>query len=306
MSSLKQVSMSKERELPALPFMLVRAVPTMIRRRGSVSPNNLHFTFQVDSIAGDHLKKYKQAFPGLKSEVPLTYFYLLAQRAHLAAMLAPEFPWPILGMVHVANAMAYHNPPNMNQGFIIDVNIEMPERAATRKRVRPIYKVDFFQDGVLVAECLSTYQVGGGEPPTAGRRREAPAPDLKAFKSPGLWQLGSDLGRTYAHLSGDYNPIHLHPWLSRWFGFARPIIHGMYSVAHAQSDLENEFGLPIVAMDIAFRRPLILPADAALHYQHAEIKTETIQQGTLMVTDAIGKKVYLDGAYANSESFNFN
>ncbi|RUO38347.1 acyl dehydratase [Aliidiomarina shirensis] len=305
MSSLKQASMSKEKELPALPFMLLRAVPTMIRRRGHVSPNDLHFTFQVDAIAPDHLAKYKQAFPGLQSKVPLTYFYLLAQRAHLAAMLDPEFPWPILGMVHVANAMAYHNPPDMNHGFTIDVNIEMPERAATRKRVRPIYKVEFFQNGLLIAECMSTYQVGGGEPPTVGRRREAPAPDLTDYERAELWQLGSDLGRSYAHLSGDYNPIHLHPWLSRWFGFSRPIIHGMYSVAQAQSDLEKQFSLPVIAMDIAFRRPLILPANAALHYQHKHKKLEKVQQGKLIVTDAMGKKVYLDGEYANSRSFEF-
>lgn len=33
------------------------------------------------------------------------------------------------------------------------------------------------------------------------------------------WQLGSGMGRRYARISGDFNPIHLHPLVSRWFGF---------------------------------------------------------------------------------------
>ncbi|WP_194755645.1 MaoC/PaaZ C-terminal domain-containing protein [Aliidiomarina indica] len=278
--------------LPGLPMMLLKAVPTMIRRRGPESePEDIDFHFAVDAIENEHLARYHNAFQGFKSDIPLTYLYLIAQRAHLAAMLDERFPWPILGMVHVANKMTLCAPILKDVPFQLQVRIQMPERAATRKRVRPIYEVNFYQEDVLRAQCLSTYQVGAGEPPPRGRKRTLPAPDLSDYKHTALWQMSSELGRSYANLSGDYNPIHLHPWLSRWFGFERPIIHGMYSVAYAQAELERQLGAEVSTMDIAFRRPLILPAEAAFHYRLNS------NGGDLMVTDALAQRAYLDGTF---------
>lgn len=282
-------------QLPALPGMLIRAVPTMVSRKKVLQeePQDLQFSFQLEAFERSHIEKYHAMFPGMVSSIPLTYFYLAAQRAHLAAMLDPNFPWPILGMVHVANRMEQRAEIREEQGFRLNVTIEMPERAATKKRVRPLYRVEFFQGDELVVECLSTYQVGGGEPPARGRRREMPAPDLDGYTDTGLWQLNSELGRHYATLSGDFNPIHLHPWLSRWFGFARPIIHGMYSVARAQAKLEQELQRPVTMMDVVFRRPLILPAEA--HFYYADTATKFI------VTDAKASKAFLDGTFALKE-----
>lgn len=277
--------------LPALPLMLLRSVPTMVLRKGpQADPEDLTFSYQAPGFSNEHLAKYREMFPGLRSGVPLTYFYLLAQRAHLAAMLDPAFPWPILGMVHVANNMQQHEPVQAKQAFTLQVKIEMPERAGTRKRVRPVYKVEFWQQDTLVVECISTYQVGGGEPPARGRRREMPAPDLQAMTSSDLWYLESQLGRRYAQLSGDYNPIHIHPWLSRWFGFSRPIIHGMYSVARAQADIEKQLQQPVTKLEVQFKRPLILPAEARC-YLNAD-------EGKLMVCDPQGKRAYLEGSFA--------
>lgn len=301
MTSLKQKVRCNGTELPALPTMLLRSLPTMLFRKGTVQePIDIELNFLAPAIDRVQLAKYCQAFTHFKSPVPLTYFYLLAQRAHLAAMLSPEFPWPILGMVHVANTMKYHHAPEFGKPLQLRVQIEMPARASTRKRIRPVYRVNFYQAQQLLVECISTYQVGAGEPPVRGRRREVPAPELPGFSVTNLWQLDSQLGRSYANLSGDYNPIHLHPWLSRWFGFSRPIIHGMYSVARAQADVEMVLQAPVIAMDIAFRRPLILPADARCHY-----RLNDNHEGQLVITDPKATKAYMDGSFQAATSFKF-
>lgn len=302
MTSFKQDVRCNGMDLPTLPTMLLRSVPTMLlRKRPAQEPGDIELKLQAPAIDRVHLAKYCQAFTHFKSAVPLTYFYLLAQRAHLAAMLSPEFPWPILGMVHVANTMVYHQAPEFGKPLELRVLIEMPERPSTRKRVRPVYRVSFYQQQTLLVECVSTYQVGAGAPPVRGRRREVPAPELTGFSRTELWQLDSQLGRSYAHLSGDYNPIHLHPWLSRWFGFSRPIIHGMYSVACAQADLEMVLQAPVIAIDIAFRRPLILPANARCYY-----RTDNMSEGHLIITDPLATKAYLDGTFKASSTFDFN
>jgi acyl dehydratase len=51
------------------------------------------------------------------------------------------------------------------------------------------------------------------------------------------WQLAGDVGRRYGMLSGDINPIHLHPATSRLFGFARPIAHALLLMARCEATL---------------------------------------------------------------------
>ncbi|MEV5316138.1 MaoC/PaaZ C-terminal domain-containing protein [Streptomyces sp. NPDC052687] len=59
-----------------------------------------------------------------------------------------------------------------------------------------------------------------------------PATDAASALPPlAAWPLGGDLGRRYAAVSGDRNPIHLHPLTARLFGFPRPIAHGMWTLA---------------------------------------------------------------------------
>ena len=289
MQQLEDVMTSQPTALPALPGMLARAVPTVARKGvvdESLSSLRGLFTTQCEPA---HIHAFKAEFGGYISDYPLTFFYLLAQRAHLAMMLDKQFPWPILGMVHVANKMEWVGTYNPHLPLVLHVEIQMPERAATRKRVRPLYVVEFMQQAHCVVRCESTYQVGGGSKTPANRRMQREQLDLSAWQQLDIWQLENASGRRYARLSGDYNPIHLHPWLSRWFGFNQPIIHGMYSVARIQADIERHFGSPVTSMDVVFKRPLALPNQAVSHIQRSTAK--------LSVSDAKGRKSYLDGIF---------
>lgn len=70
------------------------------------------------------------------------------------------------------------------------------------------------------------------------------------------WRLGADIGRRYAVVSGDRNPIHLHPLAARLFGFPRPIAHGMWTVARCLA----AHGTPeAVLVRAEFRAPVPLP-----------------------------------------------
>lgn len=289
MQHLEDVMASQPNTLPALPGMLARAVPTVARKGlvdESLTSLRGSFTTQCEP---EHISAFKAEFSGYVSKYPLTFFYLLAQRAHLAMMLDKRFPWPILGMVHVANKMEWLGLYNPRMPLILHVEIQLPERAATRKRVRPLYIVEFMQQEHCILRCESSYQVGGGSNTAANRRLKSDRLDLSAWQQLDIWQLDNASGRRYARLSGDYNPIHLHPWLSRWFGFNQPIIHGMYSVARIEADIEREFGTSVTSMDVVFKRPLTLPNQAVSHIQRSSAK--------LCVSDAQGKKSYLDGVF---------
>ena len=74
-----------------------------------------------------------------------------------------------------------------------------------------------------------------------------------------VWQLPGDLGRRYGSVSGDLNPIHVHPLTARLFGFPSAIAHGMWTKARALAALEPRLPDAFV-VDVRFRRPILLPA----------------------------------------------
>ena len=77
-----------------------------------------------------------------------------------------------------------------------------------------------------------------------------------------VWRLGGDVGRRYAAVSGDHNPIHLYPLTAKALGFRRQIAHGMWSLARCVAAVENR--LPdAVTVDAAFRKPIFLPGTVA-------------------------------------------
>lgn len=74
----------------------------------------------------------------------------------------------------------------------------------------------------------------------------------------GEWKLEGDLGRRYAAVSGDRNPIHLHALTAKPLGFPRAIAHGMWTKARCLAALESR--LPdAFSVDVRFRKPILLP-----------------------------------------------
>lgn len=79
--------------------------------------------------------------------------------------------------------------------------------------------------------------------------------------------------RRYAKVSGDVNPIHLSTLTARLFGFKRAIVHGMYSGARAVSELDKQQALNGKAVQLAFKRPMFVPAKAVLFSEQGDEAT---------------------------------
>jgi acyl dehydratase len=105
----------------------------------------------------------------------------------------------------------------------------------------------------------STYlRKGGGSGVKSEREESSPEPaDPSA-----VWEVPADIGRRYAKVSGDSNPIHLRRSTAMAMGMSRPIAHGMWTKARCLAALEGE--LPeSFAVDVAFKLPVQLPAKVA-------------------------------------------
>lgn len=74
-----------------------------------------------------------------------------------------------------------------------------------------------------------------------------------------MWRLPGDLGRRYAAVSGDRNPIHMRDLAAKALGFPRTIAHGMWTKARALAALEPR--LPeAFSVEARFRKPVLLPS----------------------------------------------
>lgn len=259
--------------LPTLPGLFFRSLFTVARNgEHRASASEIRSTFKSAGLSSEQLQRFCAAFGGFVSEVPLTVIYCLAQRVHLAQMLDEQFPWPAPGLVHVSNSLQQYAAINATEGFIMQAIIKLPEYhpSSSVRRLRPLFEVDFWQGNQHVASCISEYQVRPkNSPPRASKAREQKLPSNlgEQWQRLSRWALNGATGRQYARLSGDFNPIHLHPLLSRWFGFDQPIIHGMYMVARAQAEIERHSGRAMQRLDVEFKRPVVLPAALLLWHQ---------------------------------------
>ncbi|WP_231482660.1 MaoC family dehydratase [Nocardioides sp. URHA0020] len=253
--------------MPGLPLMVKAALPAVpgvnllpgVRRTGTALPEMSLVRHDVPTDV-DHVTAYAAlcGFPR-QDTLPLTYPHLLAFGLHLEIMTDASFPFPAIGTVHLENSITQHR------------RIAATERLQVTARpahLRPHPKGRAFDllttvhsAGELVWEETSTFlrRGAGSEAPTGSTR----ASDEPVAASSGLaWQLPGDLGRRYAAVSGDHNPIHLYGLTAKAFGFPRQIAHGMWSLARCVGALENR--LPdLVRVDVAFKRPILLPGSVA-------------------------------------------
>ncbi|MBY6064408.1 acyl dehydratase [Pseudidiomarina sediminum] len=265
-------SLARSQPLPKLPGMFFRSLFTVARNDQDEAPaTELKANFTAAALNAEHVKAYREAFDGFVSEVPLTLMYCLAQRVHLAQMLGEDFPWPAPGLVHVSNRLEQHAAIALDASFTIHAHIKLPARGpkVSPRRLRPLFTVEFWQADTKVVTCVSEYQVmpkttGKTNKPREKKKGQLPGEDWQPI---GEWSLDTTAGRSYARLSGDFNPIHIHPLLSRWFGFEQPIIHGMYMAGRAQAEIERQHQRPVQAIDVTFKRPVPLPASISLWQQ---------------------------------------
>jgi hypothetical protein len=113
----------------------------------------------------------------------------------------------------------------------------------------------------LVWEERSTFlRRGGGDAPGPDRARAA-REVAEPLPASAQWRLPGDLGRRYAAVSGDRNPIHLHDVPAKLLGFPGTSAHGMWTKARALAAIEPRLPRAFSA-EVRFRRPVLLPSRA--------------------------------------------
>lgn len=202
-----------------------------------------------------------------KDTVPVTYPHLLAFPLHMAIMSAPAFPAPAIGMVHLANSVIAQRAIGLGEILAVRARVGPPRRHPKGRLYEFVTEVrEGDADGAVVWQSTSSYlRRGRPEAAQEGSAHDNADSTLPSVTPPAggpsrgaAWRLPADLGRRYAGVSGDHNPIHLYPLTARALGFRRQIAHGMWSKARCVAAVENR--LPeAVRIEVVFKKPIFLP-----------------------------------------------
>jgi len=224
--------------------------------------------------------------------MPFTFPHLLAFPLHLMMLTEPAFPWPALGLVHLANSVHLRKP--LDGGDVLRVEVEFGALLRHDKGQAFVLHSRLYRRGEAVWDGDSVYLKRG-----VASHGDPLAPleiDRHALVRQARWQLPAQLGRDYAKASGDYNPIHLTALSARAFGFPRAIAHGMWTLARAAAVLQPPKRLASATVSGEFKLPILLPGEASF-WSAAPAGSTLATTRELEVRDAAGDKPHLRGRF---------
>jgi hypothetical protein len=220
----------------------------------------------------DHLARYAHLCGfGLRDALPPTYPHVLAFALHEALMGDGRFPFAPAGIVHVANRIVQHRPLSLTESLTLRVTasgLQPHRRGRTFTLVTEVRVGD-----ELAWEGFATMLKRGQGSGDAPREPELEEPPVTAH-----WRVPGDLGRRYAAVSGDHNPIHLHPLTARAFGFPRAIAHGMWTKARCLAALRLTDAL---TTEVRFKKPVLLPSTVTFGEADGRFAVHGHLEGTL-------------------------
>lgn len=193
----------------------------------------------------------------LSDVLPATYIHVLAFPLHMAIMSDSSFPFSLAGLVHIGNEITHHRRVGAGEELSVRAwpTALEPHRRGRQFSLRTEARVG---DEVVWEEASTILKRGGG----TGEKSESPLEGDEELPTSATWKLRGDLGRRYASVSGDINPIHMHWATAKLFGFPSVIAHGMWTNARCLAAIETE--LPEgFSVEVAFKRPILLPATVA-------------------------------------------
>jgi acyl dehydratase len=225
---------------------MLRTLQAALPGRGSAMPDAvLTRAVCVDPLA---LAKYAHLCGfTLRDELPPTYPHVLAFAAQLE--LLARAPFSAIGVVHIANRITQHRPLRLGEELAVSVGAS-ELRPHRRGRAFDFLTTVRVADELVWESASTNLKRGEGD---AGARDGWTFADVPVTAR---WRLRDDLGRRYAAVSGDRNPIHLHAYSAKPFGFERAIAHGMWTKARCLASLR----LPdAFTAEVRFKRPILLP-----------------------------------------------
>lgn len=233
------------------------------RRRAQQVPDTVYEVggVQVDAA---HLAAYQHLLDApVTDTLPAGFVHVVGFPLAVGIMARPDFPLPLLGMVHTSNRVTYTRP--LPLGADLRVRAWAEELSAHPRGTQVDLVVEVTDDDRPAWRGVSTYLARGvritGLPAAPAAERDSSEPPTPTA----VWRLPGDAGRKYAKISGDINPIHTSALGAKALGFPRAIAHGMYTASRALTELGPKVG-DSYRWTVDFAAPVLLPGTVNLAF----------------------------------------
>lgn len=266
---------------PALSALYAGAILEKVRRRrgrlshGRGLPGGA-VVVRHPGIGTERLESYRrlvkgEVFDGVhRLALPSVLVHIMAFPGQMSLLASEDFPLPLMGMVHLGNAVEHRRPLAADSPVQIRTWTEglRAHRRGTQFDVitevlTEDADVEAPADQDLLWQETSTYLsrgthlAGVASEESRSVAREEFAPPRKTAQ----WHLDADIGRRYASVSGDWNPIHLSSLSAKALGMRSAIAHGMYAAGRMLEGREPQQAGH--RWSIRFEAPIRLPGTVA-------------------------------------------
>lgn len=263
-NTLKPITVNSGPRLPGLAASYLRA----LLASGNRDTVPLQACALLPQQLTHQLSDYRTLCQWPLESLPPCWLQLASFPLQLKILTHPRFASPAMGLVHLENEISCFG--ELVAGSAVAFRC-VSEPVQSHEKGQTIALVTEAKQGeALVWRSRAVY---------LQRQRKAGARDLQRqgdsfagyANQSAQWALPRSLGWRYGRLSGDLNPIHLHPWCARLFGFKSNIAHGMWSKARCLSELAAQDVLLELPYRVAvrFAKPILLPAQVQCHWQPA-------------------------------------
>ncbi|GEK20262.1 MaoC/PaaZ C-terminal domain-containing protein [Cellulomonas xylanilytica] len=254
-------------EVPSLGGLYARGAGLSLARRVRPGPTTLpdvDYVVRGVRASAEHLTGYQHLLGESASDaLPAGFVHVLAFPVATALMVRPDFPLPLVGLVHLANRVTQLRPLALDD--VLDVRATSADLRPHRSGTQVDLVTEVSADGAVAWRGVSTYLARGVH--LAGSVDE-PSASFVPPTPTGRWKLDGDVGRRYAAVSGDRNPIHLSALSAKALGFPRAIAHGMYTASRALADVGAQRG-DAFEWSAEFVKPVLLPGTVTVRVARA-------------------------------------
>ncbi|VVO64097.1 hypothetical protein PS732_00976 [Pseudomonas fluorescens] len=243
---------------PSLPGLYARAA-TRRKITGTQLPDSgLRCWVDVD---GKRLADYRKVC-GFNDDglLPPTYPHILAFALQMQLLTAKDFPFPLLGLIHLRNRIRVLRPMGGISRAQVSVRVH---------NLQPHPKGATFDLLTTLDDQLGPLWEAESQMLCRGVKLDGEAVEQHWQPSQALtevahWKAPADIGRQYAKVSGDYNPIHLSAASAKLFGFPTAIAHGLWNKARTLAALADHLPKANFEVTVHFRKPVRLPSEVTL------------------------------------------
>lgn len=262
---MSTVELTTVPSLPAIYSAAARGAATRKLTRTAAAPGTLPDTrYRLRGVVppAHRLTDYQHLVGEPAADrLPACFVHVLSFPVAMALMASREFPLPLMGMVHLSNRIDQFAPIVLGES--IDFDVHASDLAAHHRGTEVRITASASVSGEVRWRGESMYLAKGVFLGGTGRLETGARPEFTPPEPTGSWNLPADIGRRYAAVSGDFNPIHLSSVSARALGFKRAIAHGMYLSARAVA-ATGVRSWDSMTQTVSFGSPALIPGRVAL------------------------------------------